>query len=169
MTKTQPEPAYYILITSNLRTFERMIPADEIIRKLLDSGYWLLGSRTRNRKRIKAGDKAIFYASGLGNSVFLAAATITGAAEPVSRQVKRELPEEIINELNFEYPELYSLELADSFFFAVTVPAKPLIERLSFIKNLERWGSYFQGGSIGIPKEDFELILNEGRDKQVVR
>ena len=37
-------------------------------------------------------------------------------------------------------------------------PIKPLIHRLSFIKNKTKWGSSFRFGHLKIPVEDFNII-----------
>lgn len=37
-------------------------------------------------------------------------------------------------------------------------PIKPLLERLSFIKNPERWGSVFRFGHLEISRDDFAAI-----------
>ena len=37
-------------------------------------------------------------------------------------------------------------------------PIKPLIHRLSFIKNKSKWGSAFRFGHLEIPVEDFNII-----------
>jgi predicted RNA-binding protein len=47
------------------------------------------------------------------------------------------------------------------FFAAKDIPIRPLIERLSFIKDKTRWGYVFRFGHLEIPKEDFELIASE--------
>jgi hypothetical protein len=37
-------------------------------------------------------------------------------------------------------------------------PAKPLIERLGFIRSKSRWGASFRFGIVRVPREDFALI-----------
>lgn len=44
------------------------------------------------------------------------------------------------------------------FFAAKDVAIRPLIERLSFIKDKTRWGYAFRFGHLQIPRADFELI-----------
>ncbi len=39
-------------------------------------------------------------------------------------------------------------------------PIRPLIDRLSFIRNKERWGQAFRSGHFEIHPEDFELIAS---------
>jgi hypothetical protein len=47
------------------------------------------------------------------------------------------------------------------FFDAKDVPIRPLIERLSFIKDKTRWGYAFRFGHLEISRADFELIAAE--------
>lgn len=159
--KSQSMPACYILITTNLRTYSRVILATEIVQGLLTSKYWLLGGRTPNRGRIRISDKVIICAAGLANRVFLAIALVASPAEPISRRVKKAIPEELIEKFSFEYPNLYSLELAEPAFFNKPIPVKQLLDRLSFIKNRNSWGSYFQGGHLRIAEEDFALMVTQ--------
>jgi hypothetical protein len=37
-------------------------------------------------------------------------------------------------------------------------PIKPLVERLSFIKNKSHWGAAFRVGHVEVPFSDFALI-----------
>ena len=39
-------------------------------------------------------------------------------------------------------------------------PIKPLVERLSFIKNKTHWGAAFRFGFLKVPEEDFALIAS---------
>ena len=47
------------------------------------------------------------------------------------------------------------------FFEARDIPIRPLIERLSFIKDKTHWGYAFRFGHLEIPRADFELIAAE--------
>ncbi|MCA9944440.1 MAG: EVE domain-containing protein [Anaerolineales bacterium] len=156
-TPTETKPAYYILITSNLKTATGMISAREIIKELLSQEYWLMSDRTRNRRRIKAGDQVLFYAAGLGNGVFMAQAAVVAAPVPFTPRS----PSELITELGYVFPAMYRFQIANPTYFTPPIAAKPLVEKLSFIRNKQRWGGYFQGGSIEIPQEDFALIRQQ--------
>ena len=46
------------------------------------------------------------------------------------------------------------------FLDCVEAPIKPLIDRLSFIKDKQHWGYMFRFGLFEIPQPDFELIKN---------
>lgn len=42
----------------------------------------------------------------------------------------------------------------------VEAPIRPLIDRLSFIRNKGRWGQAFRSGHFEVRREDFELITS---------
>ena len=45
-----------------------------------------------------------------------------------------------------------------NFLEATDAPIRPLLDRLSFIKDKSRWGYVFRFGHLEIPKTDFEII-----------
>jgi hypothetical protein len=66
--------------------------------------------------------------------------------------------------------ETYQVEMSEDFkpyrtdvrfFKSNEVPIRPLIERLSFIKNKTRWGATFRFGYIKVPAADFALVAKE--------
>lgn len=66
-------------------------------------------------------------------------------------------------------PEVYRADLGNNiqpyrrevrYFSSRDLPIAPLISRLNFIKDKERWGNIFKFGIIRIPREDFMLIAS---------
>jgi hypothetical protein len=66
-----------------------------------------------------------------------------------------------------EDDEIYQFTMSDNFQpyrrrvsykKVVDAPIRPLIEKLSFIKNKQSWGFVFRFGLIEIPEKDFEAI-----------
>jgi len=63
--------------------------------------------------------------------------------------------------------ELYTFEMSEdfipwrrnvTFLKSKEAPVKPLIEKLTFIQDKQKWGFPFRRGSFEIPRKDFELI-----------
>ena len=63
--------------------------------------------------------------------------------------------------------EIYQVEMTPDFkpyrvdvkfFECRETPIRPLIDKLSFIKNKSRWGAAFRFGQVKIPAQDFNLI-----------
>jgi hypothetical protein len=48
-------------------------------------------------------------------------------------------------------------------------PIKPLIHKLTFIKNKTRWGATFRFGQLKIPVEDFKIIAEAMGAKEAIR
>ena len=47
------------------------------------------------------------------------------------------------------------------FFAAAAIPIRPLLDRLSFIKDKRKWGYVFRFGHLEIPLSDFQIIATE--------
>jgi len=99
-------------------------------------------------KRLSAGDRLVFYSpkTALQDGEPLQAFTAIGRVAD---------------------DDLYQVEMAPDFkpwrrnveFAACEeAPIAPLIERLGFIRNKQRWGYAFRFGLFEIPEADFELI-----------
>ena len=62
-------------------------------------------------------------------------------------------------------PDFRPFRVKVKFLKAKDAPIKPLIERLSFIRNKEHWGAAFRFGQVKIGESDFALIAKAmGRD-----
>jgi predicted RNA-binding protein len=48
-------------------------------------------------------------------------------------------------------------------------PIKPLIHKLSFIKNKTKWGATFRFGHLKIPVEDFKIIAGAMSAREVIK
>lgn len=66
--------------------------------------------------------------------------------------------------------DVYVFEMAPSFapyrrdvrfLDACAVPIRPLVERLSFIRDPKRWGYAFRFGHLEMSREDFEFIASQ--------
>lgn len=100
---------------------------------------WVIGSRTQNRNRISAGDKVLFYRAGHeGKKIFASAI----------------LRSNLMKDTSGLYVELGNLKI-----WEIPVEMKKILSKLSFIEKKKQWGSYFQGGIIAIPEDDYCLIV----------
>jgi len=114
----------------------------EIAKKIETSKKWSIGRRTRNRNRLMAGDKILFYQGGEEGKKFV------GSAELASSLQKTRSSDGFVKIKNFVL-------------WVNPVEIRGLIQRLSFIKNKRHWGIYFQGGTLEIPEEDYQKILKK--------
>lgn len=105
------------------------------------------GRDTRLR-RLRPGDRIAFYsprtAMGSGEPLqqFTALGTVTGE-QPYQVQMT---------------PDFQPWRLAVAFEDVVPAPIKPLLEELSFISDVKRWGFVFRRGLFEIEAPDLEVI-----------
>ncbi len=131
-----------------MRCWVNAISQDHVQRGVA-GGFTQAGhGKATSLKRLKAGDYIAFYSpkTSLRGGEPLQAFTAIGRIED---------------------DELYQVEMAPDFkpwrrnvrFVASNeAPIRPLIDRLGFIKDKQRWGYVFRFGLFEIPCRDFELI-----------
>lgn len=111
---------------------------------------WAIGRRTVHRNRIAVGDKVLFYQAGEVKG-------FVGMGEIASALQKHK-------EGFFDF-----LLVKDIVLWKRPVLVKDILCSLSFIKNKERWGAYFQGGVRMIGTYDYDSIIGKVKGKQCVR
>ncbi len=132
---------YWIFVSVPFTDFNRG-NMHELLKKTEASLKWTIGKRTHNRSKLSKGDAILFY-QGRDESQ-----KIFGSAELASQLQQ-------INESE-NYVEIRYFVVWDK-----PVKIKPLINKLSFIKNKKHWGLYLHGGIVKISEKDHNLILNE--------
>ena len=65
-------------------------------------------------------------------------------------------------------PEFAPFRRDVRFLNARAAPIRPLVERLSFIRDPKRWGYAFRFGHLDMSREDFELIASQMLDEMPV-
>jgi len=144
---------YWILIVTNKKIGNELHTAREIFEQRMLDKFWGLGERTPNRNSLRKGDKVVFYL-GTPEKIFAGTAILTS-------NVYKPTSEESIglshnNNPLFDYD--YGVQLDDINVWETPRYVPDLIEDLSFIENIQYWGSYFQGGIRGISVEDYQTI-----------
>lgn len=66
-------------------------------------------------------------------------------------------------------PDFKPYRLDVRFMRCHATPIKPLIQRLSFIKNKTKWGAVFRFGHLKIPMEDFKIISEAMGAREAVK
>ncbi len=108
----------------------------------MDSKSWPIYSHTANRKKIKSGDKIVFYNAGVGNKNILGSAEIVSKVKPKAGTTDHTV----------------SLDKID--IWKKPALMKPIVVDLDFIENNQQWGRYMQGGVIRISEKDFKTIIS---------
>ncbi|KAJ3328363.1 hypothetical protein HDU91_004135 [Kappamyces sp. JEL0680] len=102
-------------------------------------------------KRMKPGDWLVYYSPRLEMDAKSAAVQAFTAIGQVAdgTVVKHQTPASSFHRLNIRYATDSNL-----------APIRPLIDRLGFIRNKQRWGMAFRKGHFQIDKADFQLIAS---------
>jgi len=109
------------------------------------SALWEIGKKTVNKQQFSPGDQIIFYQGGKSGQ------TLIGTAEIASKLRRSQNP---IN----DYVKIHKISL-----FKHPVPIKPVLNKLSFVRNIQYWGLYFKGGIIKLTKNDYLTFLTYAR------
>lgn len=118
-------------------------PIEEIIKELNIKNKWKIGLKTLYKNKLSKNDKLIFYVSGKDRMYFIASAVLD------SRFIYEGEP-------YHGYVNMRNINL-----FNKPIFIKPILDKLSFIKNKKRWGVHFQSGVIQISKSDYDNIISE--------
>lgn len=149
-------PNHYMFVVSGKggKQFAR-----DIVSKRFAEGLWPLNARTPHRSDLAPGDQVLVYAAAGAHSdpdrgCFIAVAEIRAALIESARQI-----EPVASWIGLRGKPLFDVPLARTTFLSMPLHAQPIVRRLSFVRNKEQWGTYFQGGVRKVPASDFELVL----------
>jgi len=115
------------------------------LRERLSYKEWPIYHYTPNRKRLRAGDKVIFYLAGTGGSKFAGNCTLSSKLKGKESGLD------------------YTVDLADIAVWKTLLDVHDVLEDLIFVSRKDSWGSYFQGGAISIHEKDYKLILSKAK------
>ena len=121
---------------------------DHVSRGVAGGFCQLCHGRAQPLKRMAPGDWIVYYSpkerfeGAAPLQAFTAIGEVTGAAPYPFEMAPGFIPHRL---------DIRFLEAAE-------LPIRPLIDRLSFIKDKQRWGYVFRFGLFEIPRRDFELI-----------
>jgi len=98
--------------------------------------------------KLRVGDRVIYYApktdfEGAAVQAIVALATITG---------------ETIYERNMPDTDFHPWVIDADFASVDEIPIRPLLESLSFVKDIRYWGMAFRRSQFQITKADFEIL-----------
>ena len=143
---------FWVFVVTQKKENGQNILAREILESRLEDGFWGLGERTPNRKKLQSGDKIVFY-EGNPTKSFVACATLKSRSFQLSPEERRKFSHgrEI-------FTTDYGVYLDETRLFETSIPADELVEALTFIENKEYWYSYFQGGTREIFEKDYITI-----------
>ena len=132
----------------------------QIIKK---NNIWGVAERHKNTiSKVKNGDRCLFYVKQEKIGDEIKESRIVGEYEVVSEVFKdsKRIFKSPPNMGNENFP--YRIKLKPIKVFKKPIEFKPLIPKLSFIKNKKKWSGHLMGKAMRqIPKEDYKLIVGK--------
>ncbi|MDW8092494.1 MAG: hypothetical protein RMJ06_02250 [Nitrososphaerota archaeon] len=142
-----------MLIVKDHRNSEgKIIDADKVLENRIENKFWSISDKNPFRKKVAEGDRAIFFVSSRNGKHFAGDCVVTSTVKPLDRVRRGQL---------LGYPSItfeYCFEISGKL-WERRVEVAEVIDEVSFIKNKDRWWSYFQGGMRPIGEDDFMTIL----------
>lgn len=140
---------YHIcIISDHLDGDGTRISGEQIYHSLMSQRVWGLNPHTANRANLNEGDTLVFYLGG--KHFFLGTAVAVSGAHLNKQDDESNL---------FLNPGTYRIDLDDVKIWTRPKPIRPLLKKLSFIKNVDHWGPYLQGGVRKISENDYKAII----------
>ena len=125
----------------------------EVLRTRVEKRFWSLNSRTRNIKRIKPGDRVLFYVASSDGRGFAGTAVVASRPHPITPEQRFYI---------FGYPSAkfdYSIDLENPILWERILAPAELVDQVSFLKSGMRWWARFRGSIIGISEDDYDRIV----------
>lgn len=153
------DPKFYLAVASDIRRSALWLPsAYRIAVNRIEIGEWNVNDGTSHAKRIKPLDRVIVYVAGSREfgQHFIAELKVTSAIKPLPKE-RRRLVEGAGMEAHMQSP--WAFEFEPVALFAQPLNIRPLISRLAFIKNKQRFSLSLQRGLILLPEHDYDIIV----------
>lgn len=151
----------WVFVVTAQKIGGKLYSPHDILNLRFKDRFWGLGESTPNRKLVKKGDQVVFYL-GIPIKSFTAGAVLASDAFQLDASQKQKYSHDL------EYFTAdYGVLLEDLRSWENGVAVDEVVSALSFIKNKENWGVYFQGGIRQIPPEDFGVIT-QGRKASLI-
>jgi hypothetical protein len=151
----------WVFVVTAQKIGGKLYSPHDILNLRFKDRFWGLNESTPNRKLLRREDQVVFY---LGSPIksFTASAVLASDAFQLDASQKRKYSHDL------EYLTAdYGVLLEDPKHWESNVAVDEVVSGLSFIKNKENWGAYFQGGIRQIPPGDFGVIT-QGRKASLV-
>lgn len=154
----------WIFIVTKQKEDGNWVLAREIFESRMRDAFWGLSERTPNRQSLSTGDRIVFYV-GIPEPMFAGSATLATPSFKLRDEERLDLSH------NREiFTTEYGVRLSKINIWGQPIRAQDIIASLSFVENVQYWGSYFQGGIRGISDDDFEILaMGQARPEIAVR
>lgn len=144
----------WVFVVKDHYVGKRVIPANEVAADRVSRKFWLVSRRRASMKELQDGGVAVLYSTGTDGRCFIGEATFSQPPQPITDEMRFYIvgypSEKLTHYIAFDTATLWTKP----------VKVESIVEYLSFIKNKQKWYTYFRGSVRKIPEEDFNAIKN---------
>ena len=145
----------WIFVVTDQSVDGQKYEAFKIFQNRVDTNTWGLNYRTPNFNRLRKGDKVVFYLSSGGSHLLVGSAILSSAPRNIAQADKQRMLAS-----SPSYTHVVSISNVEKFKSPKQIEA--VIGDLGFVVNKANWGTYFQGGIVGLPDQDYQTIITLG-------
>ncbi|MEM1994158.1 MAG: hypothetical protein QXW32_01580 [Nitrososphaerales archaeon] len=149
--------SYYLLIVKDHRCDGKLIKAIEIFEDRVKNRFWGLGRRSAHLKRIRCGDKVVFYVGGRYGGLLVGSGTVGSEPHPISEEERKRglcLHSEVYTHL---------MTFSEIEVWPKPVLLKDICGQLSFITDKSKPRIYLQGAVKRLGEDDYRTICSAAK------
>ena len=131
----------------------KIILARDVLADRVRNKFWSLNSRARNVRKLKEGDKVVFYLTSSEGRGFMGRGVLAGEAHPMTIEQRFH----IIGSpsINFDY----AVEFREAEMWPKLVTLDLLADRMPLILGRKNPARVFRGSIIRLTQRDYEIVL----------
>jgi len=131
----------------------KTILARDVLADRVRNKFWSLNSRARNVRKLKEGDKVVFYLTSSEGRGFMGRGVLAGEAHPMTIEQRFH----IIGSpsINFDY----AVEFREAEMWPKLIPLDLLANRMPLLLGRKNPVRVFRGSIIRLTERDYEIVL----------
>ena len=136
----------------------KIILARDVLADRVRNKFWSLNSRARNVRKLKEGDKVVFYLTSSEGRGFMGRGVLAGEAHPMTIEQRFH----IIGSpsINFDY----AVEFREAEMWPKLVPLDLLTDRMPLLLGRKNPARVFRGSIIRLTERDYEIVLETAEE-----
>ena len=136
----------------------KTILARDVLADRVRNKFWSLNSRARNVRKLKEGDKVVFYLTSSEGRGFMGRGVLAGEAHPMTIEQRFH----IIGSpsINFDY----AVEFREAEMWPKLVPLDLLADRMPLLLGRKNPARVFRGSIIRLTERDYEIVLETAEE-----
>ena len=157
--KPDRELQHFIFIANSVAVSDmKVVSPARIAERLFQAAFWAFTEGAPLRAKLAPGDRVLIYLAGSAHREFVAKAIVKSEAAPLT-----EYQERVLGEIGIPF-FYYGVVLENIQVFPEPVKIRPLVDRLSFIKEKKNYGLHLRLPIVRISDEDYTLLTTRVHD-----